>query len=410
MSSKAEAEAVWVDGLLFHQGRWITDALWAKREAKACEDNFKLSKNKNFAAVIKSVWGGDAGWGLAIACHELRGTLAGGSGLVDSKMAKDGKVLANDAVCGFQIDRASGYKEYANRLGIPLDKFVETLNADPYACARAGYEIFKDKAKVRGVNGSKIGMLCAYAGGTHLRHFWEKGTCGAYIEFGAVKARLEGVDFDVNIQADINKPCYGCGEATIPEVGTIYFLNCHDYSVEFAAAIAKAAKAFRAALITEGEEVRQDSIEASVTNKTDYSHIEDSYCLKAQYSQFFETLLTLLNGIDQFIYKIVRTLLEEAMQKVCEYVASAISSVLKSICLPLPNLDTSFGLGSLSTKSCEGISLNDLINFSSGAPKLDIWASDGKLKAVEAPVTPLVSPEVYIRAMILKAPKESIQF
>ena len=74
-------------------------------------------------------------------------------------------------------------------------------------------------------------------------------------------------------------------------------------------------------------------------------------------------LISKVSAIEAMIEAIVKTLLEQ----VCNYIAAAINNVLASVCLPIPNFGLSMSLPSMSSKSCNGLSLLSVIQMQSNS-------------------------------------------
>ena len=84
---------------------------------------------------------------------------------------------------------------------------------------------------------------------------------------------------------------------------------------------------------------------------------------------------SLLDPIAALLMGLMRTFLNY----ICEYVVNSINNLLEEICIPVPSLSFSFSLPSLTSKSCDGLSLLNLMSvngagtpFPSALPRLNV--------------------------------------
>lgn len=152
------------------------------------------------------------------------------------------------------------------------------------------------------------------------------------------------------------------------------------------------------------DEAYKESIREDVTNpkKNIRGEIGTSYCID-KILLYFDIIRGLLAGAS-WIEGIIATLISTVFNAVCEYAVAAITTVvnnvLDSICIPIPSLSFSIDLPSIDRKSCDGLSLSDVMgvgvtrasslstlvpdNFLS-AP-MTRWIEDSNLSDLEASI------------------------
>jgi hypothetical protein len=77
---------------------------------------------------------------------------------------------------------------------------------------------------------------------------------------------------------------------------------------------------------------------------------------------YLDVIQKVLSGALSLIATAVLGLVTWLIGYVCKYVVTTINNLLASICLPIPNLSLSMSLPSLQSKSCDGISLLNVIS------------------------------------------------
>ncbi len=78
----------------------------------------------------------------------------------------------------------------------------------------------------------------------------------------------------------------------------------------------------------------------------------------------FDSLLESLLGIAGTILNMLIGFINQLISLACQYVVAAITNVLNSVCIPLPDLPSMPGFGGPDRKSCNGVSLADMMSIS----------------------------------------------
>jgi hypothetical protein len=126
---------------------------------------------------------------------------------------------------------------------------------------------------------------------------------------------------------------------------------------------------------------QQLSADRSNPTKNLHNKISSERCLDRHFT-FLETIRDLLNGLKGLITSIVNYL-KSLLNQVCQFVATTINNVLSSVCIPVPKLSLSLSLSSLSasSKSCDGLSLSNVLKIDSNTS----GSSSLAVKAVNPP-------------------------
>lgn len=81
---------------------------------------------------------------------------------------------------------------------------------------------------------------------------------------------------------------------------------------------------------------------------------------------YFDILKNILSGTLSLVATAVLSLMNWLVSYVCKFIITGINNLLASVCLPVPNLNLSMSLPSLESKSCDGISLQNVISVRGG--------------------------------------------
>ncbi len=356
-----------------------TDSTSALKSAKACVET--LQKN-GMGQVIKSVWGDLWKWGWALACHETGGQYA--------RMENDTEGYAYfKGTCTFQITFTDekNLLRFSQIMNVSPGEVNQKIRYDKEFCARSGLYVFKGYGLA--VFKTIPKALCAFGANVHLQQALSnpKGRCAMGDEMAIVRAwvmfaagegpdpRVSGVATGENEVFSLQEGNRGYGNSYIevPELGKIVQLNCHSFDMKTPGRLALATKAFRNAMLLGVEDETRNVIKAQsdpdTTPKHGYrGHFLSRYCIDfietiQQFYQKLRQLLT-LSGLKEFIIQLVTEIVVAFLNKVCQYLIEGLETVLEMICLPLPDISLpSLGLPEIPSKSCDGISLNDIITL-----------------------------------------------
>ena len=94
----------------------------------------------------------------------------------------------------------------------------------------------------------------------------------------------------------------------------------------------------------------------------------------------FYDLIGMLFGRAEGVYNMLISFVNQLISVACQYVAASINNVLNAICIPLPDMFSLPGFGGPERKSCNGISLADVISFTSDPPYLSSNISSSKMR------------------------------
>lgn len=87
---------------------------------------------------------------------------------------------------------------------------------------------------------------------------------------------------------------------------------------------------------------------------------------------YFDKIKMLLSSSVGLLASIILGILTTLLDYACESIVKGINSLLSMACLPIPSMNFSFSLPSVPTASCDGLSLNSLVQaqggFSSNIP------------------------------------------
>lgn len=93
---------------------------------------------------------------------------------------------------------------------------------------------------------------------------------------------------------------------------------------------------------------------------------------------FYQTIRDLLSGISAIV-KAIEALIQSLLEQVCQYIVTAINNALASVCIPLPSLSLSLSLPSMSSTSCSGLSLLNVLKATSGGTTTSSSSSSGSM-------------------------------
>lgn len=104
------------------------------------------------------------------------------------------------------------------------------------------------------------------------------------------------------------------------------------------------------------------------TIKTPIANLHLAACVKVM-DDFYD-LIGMLFGRAEGVWNMLLSFVNRLLNVACQYVAAAINNALSAVCIPLPDMFSLPGFGGPDRKSCNGISMADIVGVTAAPPYL----------------------------------------